>query len=243
MPRGAIFGMVLHGRPLEPTSVTDPWALGRWCHPVLASIEFSEPIYGVRGHLHVWHLNDVVQTSLEQALRSATFREFAAPEVAAVQYSDPCLAITDHAEAEPILEDSHFGFRIKRAVASRDTNTPDRVEETLDNMKRTVSKQAFMESIWAKDLFRGCKNEDTLYTYVQNALEVIHGDERHHHDIAQDGSFSIGLVVPRPLSVAATEIALRHGVHCETFLLAMASNVTWQEHNWTRLGADPPLRT
>ena len=47
-------------------------------------------------------------------------------------------------------------------------------------------------------------------------------------------------MLPRPFETAAKQISLKHGVHCETFILAMASNVTWQEHNWTRLGADPP---
>ena len=35
--------------------------------------------------------------------------------------------------------------------------------------------------------------------YVQKSLSAVHADERFHHAIAQDGSFSIGLVVPRQL--------------------------------------------
>ena len=116
----------------------------------------------------------------------------------------------------------------------------DAVEAVLDDMKAIKTHQTFMQTVWADDLFCKCTDEDEVYKYIQDALECIHEDKRHHHDVAQDESFSIGSVVPRPLSVAANQIALRHGFHCETFLLAMASNVTWQEHSWTRLGAEPP---
>jgi hypothetical protein len=99
LPRGAIFGMVLHGQPLEPASVPDPWALGRWCHPVLASIEFSTPVLGVKGRLGVWYLDNIAQASLGQALLSSTFRDFDAPEAEAARQCVPSLTVADQATA------------------------------------------------------------------------------------------------------------------------------------------------
>ena len=47
------------------------------------------------------------------------------------------------------------------------------------------------------------------------------------------------MVAPIPLNKAARQIALKHGIHAETLLLAVASNINWLEHHWTRVGAEP----
>ena len=246
LPRKALFGMVLHGPPVEPSAAFGPWALGRLCHPVLATVEFSTPILNVSGKHNVWYLDSAAQGSVAQALASSEYRDFDAPslETQASQQLSPSLDGVDqsqppHSELS-VLENNHFGFKYKRARTPGDVNAADAVESDLNRMKATRRHEAFLQNIWPADLFRNCANEKELYDYVQHSLDAIHKDERHHHDIAQDGTFSSGLVVPRPLGTAATQISMKHGVHCETLLLALASNITWQEHNWTRLGADPP---
>ena len=116
----------------------------------------------------------------------------------------------------------------------------DAVASILEEMKQVTSFEEFVESIWPQDLFHHCGEDESLYSYVQRALQCTREDERFHRDIAQDGAFSAGLVVPRQFYKALTHMSLRRGVHSETLLLALASNITWLEHHWTRLGADPP---
>ena len=60
-----------------------------------------------------------------------------------------------------------------------------------------------------------------------------------HHEVAHDGSFPTGLVIPRQLHTAMAQMSLRRGVHSESLLPALASNITWTEHHWIRLGSDP----
>ena len=81
LPRKAVFGMVLHGSPVEPSAAFGPWALGRLCHPVLAAIEFSTPILNVAGKHNVWYLDSAAQESVSQALASPEYREFDAPSL------------------------------------------------------------------------------------------------------------------------------------------------------------------
>ena len=96
-----------------------------------------------------------------------------------------------------------------------------------------------LKAIWPENLFHGMENETTIYMYVQNVLDKIHKDDRNHREISEDPFFTTSVVALIPLNKAARQIALRHGIHTETFLLAVASNINWKEHHWTRVGAEP----
>ena len=66
LARSAVYGMVLHGAALEVQDVSDPWAIGPFCHPVLQSVELPRPSTNVDGHRRVWHLQDDVLQRIEK---------------------------------------------------------------------------------------------------------------------------------------------------------------------------------
>ena len=56
LPKGAIYGMVLHGEAIPKHLVNDPWALGPFCLPILQTIEFPNPILNVTGGQSIWRI-------------------------------------------------------------------------------------------------------------------------------------------------------------------------------------------
>ena len=70
-------------------------------------------------------------------------------------------------------------------------------------------------------------------------FDTVEKDQCDHRGVAGDTDFSIALLVPLPFYVAAKQLALKHGVHIESWLLSMASNITFLENHLSRLGADP----
>ena len=138
------------------------------------------------------------------------------------------------------LVNSAFGISFSGIKRRLPEDNQDPVKETIDKLQTIHSRDEFLESIWPKDLFRGMENDKRMYEYVQRELDKIHSDCRNHREISQDLTFTTSMVAPVPLNKAAKQIALKHGIHTETFLLAVASNITWLEHHWTRLGAEPP---
>ena len=66
--------------------------------------------------------------------------------------------------------------------------------------------------------------EDFVYNDTRRLLDNIVCDLRTHR--------------PSPIAVAWKNIALRHGLHCETLLLTVANNVALLENPRTRAGAE-----
>ena len=159
----------------------------------------------------------------------------AQPQANASQESPPT------PEAAPLMDDS-FGISFEGAGRHDTSQIEDAVCAVLEELKNVMTVQEFRRVIWPRDLFRGCGTDEKVYQYVLRSLTAIHEDTRTHRDIAQDGSFVTAHIVPKPLHTAAVQIALKHGIHLETLLLALASNITWLEHNLTRLGVDTPKR-
>ena len=88
---------------------------------------------------------------------------------------------------------SPFWFLFKRVSEHSEDTAVDAVEATLQAMTQTSSLQGLPRNIWPADIFHRCDDEAKLYAYVQQCLYSIHGDTRIHHEVAQDGSVSIGL--------------------------------------------------
>ena len=146
-------------------------------------------------------------------------------------------AVEEH--ETPKQFNTSFGFKFI-AAGSNDANArPDRGRVALDEMKQTATEDEFLRAIWPQDLCKDMQNNEAIYTHIQSVLEKYHGETGDHREISQDGSVSTSMLLPKPLEIAARQICLRHGLHAETFMLALASNITWLEHHWTRLGTDP----
>ena len=140
----------------------------------------------------------------------------------------------------PPLENPAFGISFGGVKRRRPEDNRDPVREHIERLRTVGSATEFLEAIWPRDLFNGMENENKIYTYVQDELDKIHNDHRNHREISQDPSFTTSMVAPVPLNKATRQIALKHGIHAETLLLAVASNINWLEHHWTRVGAEPP---
>ena len=143
-------------------------------------------------------------------------------------------------QAELTLVSSAFGIAFTGVKGRGATLCQDRVCASLDKVRDARTEGELLEAIWTKNLFENIGSNDSLYAEIQRFLDSVHEDTRCHRQISVDPGFTTALLVPLPFSVAAQQLALRHGAHSESFLLAMASNITRLEHHWTRLGADPP---
>ena len=72
----ALMGMLLHRAAVSPEGLKDPWALGPWCSPVLASVGFLEPVVQVKGKENVWSLSAEDHARAVVQIVGATYREF-----------------------------------------------------------------------------------------------------------------------------------------------------------------------
>ena len=139
----------------------------------------------------------------------------------------------------PSLVDDEFGFNFEGVDTSAAAAQPDRVSKSLEEVAQAPTKADLLKAIWPKELFADATNHDTLNAATQRFLDGVQADSRNHREVSWDSDFSAALHVPKPFAVAAKQMALKHGIHMESFLLAMASNITFLEHHWTRLGAEP----
>jgi hypothetical protein len=71
-------------------------------------------------------------------------------------------------------------------------------------------------------------------------LDCIHKDIRSHRELATCCEHALSLASPLPLLKAAEAICTKEGLHLESFLLCMNSNITFLEHHRSRLGCEPP---
>lgn len=100
--------------------------------------------------------------------------------------------------------------------------------------------QEFAKAAFPSDLFDGFSNEETIERTISSMLDSMMNDRRNHRELAMRYDFSICGMAPLPHVEAAKALCLKHGLHPETFLLLIHSNLTWLEHHASRLGSDPP---
>ena len=94
--------------------------------------------------------------------------------------------------------------------------------------------QEFAKATFPSDLFDGFSDEAAIEKTMHNLLDAMVADKRTHRELAISG------MAPLPHIEAAKALCLKNGLHPETFLLLIHSNLTWLEHHTSRLGSDPP---
>ena len=158
--------------------------------------------------------------------------------------STPEGMFSDHGSQQPPQErklvSAAFGINFASADMHAAAREVDLVSPELDLVRGARDATEFLEAVWPKDLFEGMTDLDKLYNGIRGTLDAMHVDTRSHRQISEDSHFATSKLVPRPCHVAARQLALKNGMHTESFLLPMASNITWLEHHWTRFGADAP---
>ena len=135
-----------------------------------------------------------------------------------------------------------FGITFNAVEAVDPSERVDLVCDALETVRQASTEAEFLRAIWPLDFFAGSEDNDKLYDHITEFLNQVKADARTHREISQDPHFTMEKLVPTPYAVATRQVALKNGCHEESFLLAMASNITWLEHHWTRVGADPAPR-
>ena len=75
--------MVLYGAAVPPRGLEDPWALGEFCSPVLASLEFRQPVKVKTGQTSAWMVSAESQRLVSRQVRTAIYRAFDVDETSA----------------------------------------------------------------------------------------------------------------------------------------------------------------
>ena len=131
------------------------------------------------------------------------------------------------------MQDADFGFSLPEAtVAAALKSDRDPAEAFCD--KVMSADQEFAKATFPPDLFDGFSDEATIEKTMHNLLDAMVADKRTHRELAISG------MAPLPHIEAAKALCLKNGLHPETFLLLIHSNLTWLEHHTSRLGSDPP---
>ena len=142
---------------------------------------------------------------------------------------------------EHIVQDADFGFSLPDAtVAAALKSDRDPAEAFCDKVMSAETIQEFAKATFPPDLFDGFSDEATIEKTMHNLLDAMVADKRTHRELAMRYDFSISGMAPLPHIEAAKALCLKNGLHPETFLLLIHSNLTWLEHPTSRLGSDPP---
>ena len=141
--------------------------------------------------------------------------------------------------SSPLVNEA-FKLKFKGVKKGTAACKPDPAQAAAQAVRDATSQDEFLARVWPGSLFHGMGDADAVYQTVKDRLSRIDSDSRSRRRISQDGTFSTSMVVPKPLHGAVRQLCLKHGLHAETILLAMASNVTWMKHQWTRLGTERP---
>ena len=133
------------------------------------------------------------------------------------------------------MQDADFGFSLPEAtVAAALKSDRDPAEAFCDKVMSAETIQEFAKATFPPDLFDGFSDEATIEKTMHNLLDAMVADKRTHRELAISG------MAPLPHIEAAKALCLKNGLHPETFLLLIHSNLTWLEHHTSRLGSDPP---
>ena len=98
----------------------------------------------------------------------------------------------------------------------------------------------FVASRRELDLFQNCTDEQALSTYIKETLSSMLNDDRSHRKLAVRHDVHLRYMAPKPLAQAVNSFCMKNGLHKESFLVCLESNINWLEHPRTRLGADIP---
>ena len=162
----------------------------------------------------------------------------------AEQFTPASLPATQGAASEvgptQIDADDVFGYQVKACTFAQHEESDDPALAAIEAVRNATTVQEFQAALFPKDLFVGFKREDEIYTSIHKSLDRIHSDQRSHRELATRYDFVTSFVSPKPFLKAAEAICLKDGLHTESFLLCLDSNVTWLEHHRSRLGSEAP---
>ena len=195
------------------------WNRSKQCHPRMAG--HSEP-----------------KTSMDG-------KEGSADEIPAAQ-TQPKTPLSQQASQQqqssqdaPVEPDQDFNFAFKNARDTRKSMGRDPTEESVKAIVEAKDEQQLKKAIWDTGMFRDCSQERELVSFVKQNLTRFHNCKKTHREIAEENA-EMSLLAPTPVIQAVRSICLKDGLHEESFLAFIESNINWLEHHKSRLGAEIP---
>ena len=101
---------------------------------------------------------------------------------------------------------------------------------------RVTYEFLFVSSRWELDLFQNCTDEPALSTYIKETLSSMLNDDRSHRELAVRHDVHLRYMAPKPLAQAVNSFCMKNGLHKESFLVCLESNINWLEHPRAGLG-------
>ena len=139
----------------------------------------------------------------------------------------------------PVEPDQDFHFAFKNARDTRKSMGRDPTEGSVKAIVEAEDEQQLKKAIWDTGMFKDCSQERELVSFVKQNLTRFHNCKRTHREIAQEHT-EMSLLAPKPVIQAVRSICLKDGLHEESFLAFIESNINWLEHHKSRLGAEIP---
>ena len=134
--------------------------------------------------------------------------------------------------------DDAFGFRVRDCRGAHRQEHVDPAQACIEKVKDARTIVDFKLALFPQDLFAGYMTEKEIYDTIQKKLTLLHDDKRTHRMLATRPDFVASYTSPKPFLEAAGVICMKEGIHRESFLLCMDSNLTWLENYRTRLGCE-----
>ena len=139
----------------------------------------------------------------------------------------------------PVESDEDFHYAFKCSEAARTRMAPDPTERCIEEVAEASTEAELNKAMWATDMFRDCGNETQLVHFIKQNLTSFQDSDKTHREIALQHAH-LTLLAPKPVVQAVTSFCLKNGLHKESFLAFIESNINWLEHNKSRLGAEIP---
>ena len=139
----------------------------------------------------------------------------------------------------PVEPDRDFHFAFKNARDTRNSMGTDPTEGSVTEIVEAENEQQLKKAIWDTSMFKDCGQERELVSFVKQNLTRFHECKKTHREIAQKHQ-EMSLLAPKPVIQAVRSICLKNGLHEESFLAFIESNINWLEHHKSRLGAEIP---
>ena len=139
----------------------------------------------------------------------------------------------------PAELDEDFNFAFKCSEAARTGMAPDPTERCIREIVEASTEAELNKAMWATDIFQDCGNEKQLVEFIKKNLTSFQESEKTHREIAMQHA-PLTLLAPKPVVQAVHSFCVKNGLHKESFLAFIESNINWLEHNRSRLGAEIP---
>ena len=139
----------------------------------------------------------------------------------------------------PTALDEDFNFLFKCSEAARTGMAPDPTERCIRDVVEASTSAELNKAMWATDIFQDCRNEKELVEFIKTNLTSFQESDKTHREIALQHAH-LTLLAPKPVVQAVNSFCVKNGLHKESFLAFIESNINWLEHNRSRLGAEIP---